>query len=257
MMDRKFAVAAWVAFSFSTTLLVGCGDSDSGQSGTDSSAPSVTADDSDSSGSQADGTEPETEPAEWENAQQPAIGTKPKEKSADWEISLRSTDKAGYDTVLKESVGRVVLVDFWGSWCAECMKGFPHTVDLSRKYRKQGLRVVSYSIEFDEENGAKQALDFLKKSDASLIENLTSSKDYEATFDAFELTSLPEYRIYDGEGNLVKTFNNDDNLEDGPTFTHHDIEAAIREALGLPAEEDGAEKKEGDTKKADAKKGAE
>ena len=239
MMDRKFAVAAWIAFSCSAMLLVGCGGSDSGETATDSTTPSVTADASDS---QVDGTEPETKAAEWENSEQPAVGIKPKEKSVDWEISLRSTDKAGYDSVLKESVGKVVLVDFWGSWCAECMKGFPHTVELSRKYREQGLRVVSYSIEFDEENGAKQALEFLKKTDATLIENLTSSKDYEATFDAFELTSLPEYRIYDREGKLVKTFNNDDNVEEGPTFDHHDIEAAIREALGLPAEKDSAEK---------------
>ena len=251
MMDRRFAVGAWIAFSFSATLFVGCGDSDSSESGADSTTPSLTAGESDSSGAQADGTEPETKPAEWENSLQPAIGTKPKEKSVDWEISLRSTDKAGYDTVLKESVGRVVLVDFWGSWCAECMKGFPHTVELSRKYRKQGLRVVSYSIEFDEENGAEQALEFLKKSDASLIGNLTSNTDYEATFDAFELTSLPEYRIYDREGKLVKTFNNDDNVEEGPAFDHHDIEAAIRDALGLPAEKDGGEKK------ADTEKGSE
>lgn len=238
MMDRRFAVAASTAFLFFAALFVGCGDTDSGQDGTNSTTPPVMAD----SGTQADAKKP----AEWETADQPADGTKPKIKSSEWEISLRPADKAGYDALLKKNRGNVVLVDFWGSWCPECMKGFPHTVELSRKYRDQGLRVVSYSIEFDEEKGPAQALDFLKKSDARLIENLTSSTDYEESFDAFDLTSLPEYRIYDREGKLVKTFNNDDNLENGPTFDHNDIEAAVREALGLPA-----------VKRDDTEKGAE
>lgn len=256
MMDRRFAVAVSTAFLFFAALFVGCGDSDSDQDGTDATNSSLTSGDSDTSGSQAD----RTEPAEWETSSQPtqtANGTVSKKESTAWEVTLRPADKAGYDAVLKENAGKVVLVDFWGSWCGNCMKGFPHTVELSRKYRDQGLRVVSYSIEFDEENGFKQALDFLKKKDASLIENLTSSVDYEAAFDAFGLTALPEYRIYDREGKLVKTFNNDDNLEEGPTFDHDDIEAAVREALGLPAEDKDKTAKKNDVKKDEAAEGAE
>jgi thiol-disulfide isomerase/thioredoxin len=261
MMDRNFTVAASTAFLFFAALFVGCGDSDSDHDGTDATNSSLTSGDSDTSGSPTDGTEPE--PAEWETSSQPTAVAKPKKKSDDWEISLESADKAGYDAVLKKNIGSVVLVDFWGTWCLACMKDFPHTVELSRKYRDQGLRVVSFSIESDDE-ARGQGLAFLKKVDASLIENLTCSIDFDDAFEPFDLIGLPDYRVYNREGKLVKRFSNGDNIDEETAFTHEDIEAAVREALGLPAEnaakQDDVKKddtKENDIPKDDAAEGAE
>src|ERR1019366_2650340 len=46
---------------------------------------------------------------------------------------------------LRELRGKVVLVDFWGTFCEPCKKSFPKLQDLQARYAKSGLKVVGIS----------------------------------------------------------------------------------------------------------------
>jgi peroxiredoxin len=46
---------------------------------------------------------------------------------------------------LKSLRGKVVLVDFWGTFCEPCKKSFPKLQDLNTKYGASGLRIVGIS----------------------------------------------------------------------------------------------------------------
>jgi len=45
--------------------------------------------------------------------------------------------------------GKVVYLDFWASWCKPCRKSFPVMRKLQRKYKKQGLRVITINLDKD------------------------------------------------------------------------------------------------------------
>ena len=43
--------------------------------------------------------------------------------------------------------GKVVLIDFWASWCAPCILAIPHLSQLQEKYRARGFQVVGVSMD--------------------------------------------------------------------------------------------------------------
>ncbi len=44
---------------------------------------------------------------------------------------------------LADYKGKVILIDFWATWCAECKLEIPGFIDLYAKYKRQGFEVVS------------------------------------------------------------------------------------------------------------------
>lgn len=48
--------------------------------------------------------------------------------------------------------GRVVLLDFWASWCGPCKLSFPAMEKLNQEYEKKGLTIVAVSIDEKREN---------------------------------------------------------------------------------------------------------
>ena len=52
-------------------------------------------------------------------------------------------DVAGRQLRLSDFEGKVVVLDFWATWCGPCIASFPHTQDLARKYRDQDVVVLA------------------------------------------------------------------------------------------------------------------
>jgi thiol-disulfide isomerase/thioredoxin len=58
-----------------------------------------------------------------------------------------SLSKFKLEGALPDIKGRVVLVDFWASWCAPCKKSFPVMKDMHEKFGQRGLLIVALSLD--------------------------------------------------------------------------------------------------------------
>jgi cytochrome c biogenesis protein CcmG/thiol:disulfide interchange protein DsbE len=61
------------------------------------------------------------------------------------ELSL--TDLSGQRLELSSYRGKVVILDFWATWCEPCRTEIPRFVDLQNKYRSQGLQIIGISLD--------------------------------------------------------------------------------------------------------------
>lgn len=63
-------------------------------------------------------------------------------KAGDVAPDFTTTDTAGKAVKLSDYHGKVVVLDFWATWCGPCMASMPHTQEVAAKYRDQGVVVL-------------------------------------------------------------------------------------------------------------------
>lgn len=61
------------------------------------------------------------------------------------DFTLKQLD--GTPLRLSDYRGKVVLLDFWASWCAPCREEIPHFVEWQRKYGDRGFQVIGVSMD--------------------------------------------------------------------------------------------------------------
>jgi thiol-disulfide isomerase/thioredoxin len=66
-------------------------------------------------------------------------------KPANLDFTLK--DVTGADVPLQSFKGKVILLDFWATWCGPCKVEIPHFIEFQEKYGAKGLQVVGVSVD--------------------------------------------------------------------------------------------------------------
>ncbi len=109
--------------------------------------------------------------------------------------SISVKDREGRVHALSEFKGRVVLVDFWASWCAPCKASFPALDSLHEEFHDAGLDVVAINVDED----AKSARAFLSGKSPSM--NVFFDPQGRSP-EAFKVEGMPSSFLIDREGNV-------------------------------------------------------
>ena len=94
--------------------------------------------------------------------------------------------------------GRVVLLDFWATWCAPCRKSMPELQALHDKYSRRGFSVVGVSID---EGGSAKVKKYVASKKLSYPIAMDSEKN--PVWDSFRVKAVPAAYLIDREGRIV------------------------------------------------------
>jgi peroxiredoxin len=111
---------------------------------------------------------------------------------------------------LSENRGKVIMLNFWGTWCGPCRREIPDFNKLHAKYQKDGLKIVGITIT---SGSAKNILDFMNDWDMeyTVLTDIDNNETQKVTSDygraiGKPITGIPTTLIIDKEGYIVKGY---------------------------------------------------
>jgi len=108
-------------------------------------------------------------------------------------------DSSGKMAKLRKYRGKVVLLDFWATWCTGCKKEIPWFTEFQRKYARQGLAVVGVSMD---EDGWKAVKPFLAEHDIPYRMLLGD----ESAAQSYGIQGMPDTFLIDRQGRVAAAY---------------------------------------------------
>jgi len=106
---------------------------------------------------------------------------------------------------LSDLKGKIVILDFWATWCPPCRKGIPDFVELKEEYKDKGLEIVGISLDAISRGGAtaNDVVPFM----AEYKINYPIVKGNEKVVYSFGgIKSIPTTFVLDREGKVIEKF---------------------------------------------------
>lgn len=124
-------------------------------------------------------------------------------------------DTSGSPISLSQFRGKVVLIDFWASWCQPCVMEIPYIKQLWQNHRDQGLVVLSVSLDKSLEAWKVYIrlndLDWYHVADGNYWNNAVAR--------LYNITSIPSMYLIGRDGTVIAATPNGD-VMDEQTITH-------------------------------------
>ena len=118
--------------------------------------------------------------------------------------------------------GRVVLIDFWATWCGPCNRELPHMKRIAKEFAGQPLVIISVSWDNDEEKWK----DFVARNEMTWVQYRDA--DHKLA-DSFGINAIPHYFTIDSDGVLTSEMLGED----------QDVEGKLKKLIKRAAQAQG------------------
>ena len=107
----------------------------------------------------------------------------------------------GESISLSSLKGKVVLLDFWASWCGPCRKENPFVVNLYNKYKNRGFDIYSFSLD----NNKEKWIQAINQDQLSWKNHVSDLKGWQSAGAAkYMIKSIPQTFIIDRKGKIAE-----------------------------------------------------
>lgn len=133
----------------------------------------------------------------------PPAATLPVTTDAEW------IDLEGLQARLEKEKGRVVVVNYWATWCEPCREEFPDLVELQRRYHDRGVTVLAVSLDSPGERETEVKKFLAEQRPVFPVFLKTDKEDPDTFINAInkEWTGeLPATFLYDRRGNRTGAY---------------------------------------------------
>ncbi len=143
--------------------------------------------------------------------------------------AIAGRDIDGQPVSLAEMKGKVVLVEFWASWCPPCLSAIPRLNDLYERYHDKGFEILGVNVDAKREGSNPQEIRSTVRS--LLIEFLVSwrvlidSPGGEDLATKYGVTEIPATFLIDQDGKVARV-----------ELTDSALDQAVAKLLGVEAE---------------------
>lgn len=139
--------------------------------------------------------------------------------------SMGWTTDGGKRSLFSEYKGKVLVLDYYATWCNPCRKSIPHLIELQKKHAEQGLQVIGLNVGGPED--VEKVPAFAKE--LGIQYPLAIPDDELVSFMLADENSIPQTFIFDRQGVLVEHV-----IGFGPTVGPR-IDQAVETALKTSA----------------------
>lgn len=103
--------------------------------------------------------------------------------------------------------GKVVLLDFWASWCVPCIKSMPHLKELQAKYKDKGFEIIGISIDSKEDAWRKKVAE-LNLPWAQYLDTFREGSN------KYLVTAIPHTVLLAADGSIIATRLDSEDLDE-------------------------------------------